>query len=324
MTLRQLMLTTQISSPEQIDTTRRKQIHAFCNDSLGDYDTMALKELLNTKQASAKGLVASAIGRARRVNPSLNAIATERYSYAPANAETSHRAPTRKPRHTDYSSGASSGGSAARVASGVVPVAHANDGGGSIRMPAGLDISFPTTYQYKYVVLFLLATTLSFSLPAIGNSYRCVKNGKTYLSHQACEESARSTEADTTRHQTPGSPTQYGKSIQKTTGKVTEETTKNKRRKILEQAIARNKSDLTQIQNQFNIGITKLEKQLAEAKSEYDHAWNEPGLKNRRNELYDKVRSLKNRIKKTRRQFYTEKKRIDDKNRDLKKELRSL
>ena len=40
------------------------------------------------------------------------------------------------PWHTAYSCGASSGGAAALVASGVVPMAHANDGGGSIRIPA--------------------------------------------------------------------------------------------------------------------------------------------------------------------------------------------
>lgn len=43
---------------------------------------------------------------------------------------------TRNPWNLDRSSGGSSGGSAAAVAAGVVAVAHANDGGGSIRIPA--------------------------------------------------------------------------------------------------------------------------------------------------------------------------------------------
>ncbi|HEY4601500.1 MAG TPA: amidase [Cerasibacillus sp.] len=44
--------------------------------------------------------------------------------------------PTRNPWNTDYSPGGSSGGAAAAIASGVVPVAGASDGGGSIRIPA--------------------------------------------------------------------------------------------------------------------------------------------------------------------------------------------
>ena len=53
-------------------------------------------------------------------------ITTEPLAYGPA----------RNPYDTDHSTGGSSGGSAASVASHIVSVGHANDGGGSIRIPA--------------------------------------------------------------------------------------------------------------------------------------------------------------------------------------------
>ncbi|MGV9295449.1 amidase [Amycolatopsis sp. NPDC003676] len=52
------------------------------------------------------------------------------------NSEALAYGSTRNPWNTGHSVGGSSGGSAALVAAGALPIAHANDGGGSIRVPA--------------------------------------------------------------------------------------------------------------------------------------------------------------------------------------------
>lgn len=52
------------------------------------------------------------------------------------NVETTLFGPTRNPWNPDHIAGGSSGGSAAAVAAGIVPMAHASDGLGSIRIPA--------------------------------------------------------------------------------------------------------------------------------------------------------------------------------------------
>jgi amidase len=55
-----------------------------------------------------------------------------------ATTEPDLHGPTRNPWNREHSPGGSSGGAAAAVASGYLPMAHATDGGGSIRIPASM------------------------------------------------------------------------------------------------------------------------------------------------------------------------------------------
>lgn len=60
---------------------------------------------------------------------------TSEFGFLPSTETVRHGA-TLNPINIAYSTGGSSGGAAALVAAGVVPIAHAMDGGGSIRIPA--------------------------------------------------------------------------------------------------------------------------------------------------------------------------------------------
>lgn len=180
------------------------------SDPYVDLDAVAQAALVRSGEASPGELVDAAIERIERINPQLNAVITERFDAARAEASgplpdgpfrgvpillkdlgaamagepqhlgnkllrgIDHRpaedahlvkrlknagfvilgrtntpefgstcttepeayGPTRNPWQPDHSAGGSSGGSAAAVASRMVPVAHASDGGGSIRIPA--------------------------------------------------------------------------------------------------------------------------------------------------------------------------------------------
>jgi len=177
---------------------------------LTTFDGVGQAELVRSGQISPLGLVDAAIERIERVNPTINAVISERFERARAEARGTlpdgpfrgvpflvkdlgimmadepcyagtralknigyradrdsalarrfHEAglvvlgrtntpelgsviateplsfgPTRNPWNTNRSTGGSSGGSAAAVAAGLVPMAHATDGGGSIRIPA--------------------------------------------------------------------------------------------------------------------------------------------------------------------------------------------
>jgi len=61
--------------------------------------------------------------------------ASPEFGYLPTTEPLAY-GPTRNPWNLGHSTGGSSGGAAAAVAAGVVSIAHASDGGGSIRIPA--------------------------------------------------------------------------------------------------------------------------------------------------------------------------------------------
>ncbi|MBF6536587.1 amidase [Nocardia farcinica] len=77
------------------------------------------------------------VARFRRAGLAIGAITrSPEFGFNATTEAIAYGGPSRNPWATDRSPGGSSGASAALVASGALPMAHANDGGGSIRIPA--------------------------------------------------------------------------------------------------------------------------------------------------------------------------------------------
>ena len=93
---------------------------------------------------------------------------------------------TRNPWNTDHSPGGSSGGSAALVAAGVVPIAYGNDGGGSTRIPSaccGL-VGLKPTQHRLHEIWFTEAAPLQIMCQGIIT--RSVRDTANY--YAACEQ----------------------------------------------------------------------------------------------------------------------------------------
>jgi amidase len=122
------------------DATRRyggyfDGVPSFIKDNVavGDMPTMSGTDAWDPKPAALDGAFARAYLATGLVPLGKTRLSEFGFS---ASAEHPRLGAVRNPWNPDHTAGASSSGSGAFVAAGVVPIAHANDGGGSIRIPA--------------------------------------------------------------------------------------------------------------------------------------------------------------------------------------------
>jgi len=108
---------------KDLDGTMANEAHHCGTKFLKRHGYIAPESSELTKRFLDAGLIV--IGRTN--TPELGLVTT---------TEPESYGPSRNPWDLERSTGGSSGGSAALVAAGVVPMAHAGDGGGSIRIPA--------------------------------------------------------------------------------------------------------------------------------------------------------------------------------------------
>lgn len=88
---------------------------------------------------------------------------------------------TRNPWHLEKTSGGSSGGAAASVASGMGPLAQGSDGGGSIRHPAGFCGVYGIKPSFGRVTIYPRQTLLAQTLSVAGPIVRYVKDAALML-----------------------------------------------------------------------------------------------------------------------------------------------
>jgi amidase len=103
------------------------------NDHLRGHFTRVGSRALRWVYSPVDGMVARALRIAGFTL--IGKLATSELTILPV-VDTELGPPTRNPRAPDHYAGGSSGGSAAAVASGMLPIAPGSDGGGSIRIPA--------------------------------------------------------------------------------------------------------------------------------------------------------------------------------------------